>query len=45
LIREALRRVDGGQSKAARLLGVSRNGLVKKLKRLDLKVGWDRGES
>ena len=44
LIREALRRAEGGQSKAARLLGVSRNGLVKKLKRLDLKVGWVSGE-
>ena len=44
LIREALCRVDGRQAKAARLLGMSRNGLVKKLKRLDLKAGWARRE-
>jgi DNA-binding NtrC family response regulator/pSer/pThr/pTyr-binding forkhead associated (FHA) protein len=35
-IREALRRKDGNKSAAARLLGLSRNGLASKLKRLDL---------
>lgn len=40
LIREALRRCGGRQVDAARLLGISRNGLAKKLKRLDLKETW-----
>jgi DNA-binding NtrC family response regulator/pSer/pThr/pTyr-binding forkhead associated (FHA) protein len=35
-IREALRRTDGNKSQAARLLGVSRNGLTMKMKRLGL---------
>ncbi len=34
LIREALRRSGGRQCKAARLLGISRNGLANKMKRL-----------
>ena len=36
LIREAMRRTDGNQTQAARLLGITRNGLAKKLKRLDI---------
>ena len=36
LVREALRRAGGNQSRAARWLGVSRNGLIKKMKRLGL---------
>lgn len=40
LIREALLRTGGRLGEAARLLGISRNGLAKKLKRLDLKDGW-----
>ncbi len=37
LIRDALSRSDGNQTKAAKLLGVSRYGLQKMLKRLDIK--------
>ncbi len=36
LIREALRRVGGNQTHAARLLEVSRNGLLKKMKRFEI---------
>jgi two-component system nitrogen regulation response regulator GlnG len=36
LIEQALRRAKGNQSEAARLLGVSRNGLAMKLRRLGL---------
>jgi DNA-binding NtrC family response regulator len=36
LLREALGRADGNQSQAARLLGLSRFGLQKKLKRYQL---------
>ncbi len=35
-IREALRRTDGNKSQAARVLGLSRNGLAKKMARLGL---------
>ncbi len=38
LIRAALTRTEGNQTKAAKLLGVSRYGLQKKLKRLDIEV-------
>ena len=38
LIREALRRADGKQVEAAKLLGISRNGLANKLKRLGLRT-------
>ncbi|MEM9593291.1 MAG: sigma 54-interacting transcriptional regulator [Acidobacteriota bacterium] len=38
LIREALRRASGKKVEACRLLGLSRNGLDKKLKRLDIDV-------
>jgi transcriptional regulator with PAS, ATPase and Fis domain len=38
LIREALRRSDGNQTHAARLLEVSRNGLLKKMKRLRISI-------
>ena len=38
LIREALSRTAGNQSRAARLLGVSRNGLAKRLKRLGIRA-------
>ncbi|MCP3962225.1 MAG: FHA domain-containing protein [bacterium] len=37
LIREALRRSNGKQIEAAKLLGISRNGLANKLKRLGLR--------
>jgi len=37
-VREALRRTDGNKSAAARLLGISRNGLAMKLRR------WDEAE-
>ncbi|MEO1082989.1 MAG: sigma-54 dependent transcriptional regulator, partial [Acidobacteriota bacterium] len=37
-IREALRRTAGNQSAAARLLGISRNGLGKRIKRLGIDV-------
>ena len=36
LIREALRRTDGKPTHAARLLGLSRNGLAKKMRRLGI---------
>lgn len=36
LIREALRRSEGNQSRAAEILGISRNGLAKKMKRLGI---------
>ena len=36
LIREALRRTDGNQVQAAALLGMSRNGLANKMKRLGI---------
>ena len=42
LIREALVRTAGRQGEAALLLGISRNGLAKKLKRLGLKETWAR---
>jgi DNA-binding NtrC family response regulator len=35
-IREALRRSGGNKSEAARLLGLSRNGLAMKISRLEL---------
>ena len=38
LIREALRQTGGNQTHAARLLEVSRNGLLKKMKRLEISV-------
>jgi len=38
LIERALRRAGGNQSKAARLLQISRNGLAKRLKRLGIRV-------
>jgi len=37
-IREALRRTNGNKSQAARLLGLSRNGLAIKMERYGLKV-------
>ena len=36
LIREALRRAGGKVTHAAKLLGLSRNGLTKKMKRLGI---------
>ena len=39
LIREALHLADGKQIEAARLLGISRNGLAKKIKRLEIRTG------
>jgi len=36
LVREALERTAGNQSRAAQLLGVSRYGLQKMIKRLDV---------
>ena len=44
LIIEAMRRAGGRQVKAAEILGVSRGGLAKMLKRLDLKDSWARPE-
>ncbi|MCP4663938.1 MAG: hypothetical protein GY856_51805, partial [bacterium] len=37
LIRRALDQTQGNQTRAAKLLGVSRNGLAKRLKRLGIK--------
>jgi DNA-binding NtrC family response regulator len=37
LIREALTRVGGNRSRAAKLLGISRNGLAIKMQRLGIK--------
>jgi DNA-binding NtrC family response regulator len=37
-IREALRRTSGNKSQAARLLGLSRNGLAIKMERYGIKV-------
>jgi DNA-binding NtrC family response regulator len=36
LIQRALRRADGNHSEASRLLGVTRNGLTMKMKRLGI---------
>ncbi len=43
LIREALRLSEGKQIEAARLLGISRNGLSKKLKRLGIRRRYSAG--
>ena len=40
LIKEALMRAGGRLGQAAKLLEISRNGLAKKMKRLDLKGTW-----
>lgn len=42
LIREAMIRTAGHQIQAAELLGISRSGLAKKLKRLGLEGSWAR---
>ncbi|MCG8461746.1 MAG: sigma-54-dependent Fis family transcriptional regulator, partial [Holophagales bacterium] len=42
LITEAMRRSRGRQTRAARLLGVSRSGLAKMLDRLNLRNSWIR---
>ncbi len=36
LLREALRRAHGRQNRAAELLGISRNGLARRLQRLGI---------
>lgn len=38
LIREALRRAEGNKSQAARLLKITRNGLAKKMERLEIEI-------
>lgn len=43
LIREAMRRCSGHQIRAAELLGLSRSGLAKKLKRYGLSTSWAQG--
>ncbi|MEM8993770.1 MAG: sigma 54-interacting transcriptional regulator, partial [Acidobacteriota bacterium] len=45
LIRRALRRTQGNRSAAAKLLGLSRNGLANRLKRLDLDIFETPSES
>ena len=45
LIQEALRRTGGHKLEAARLLEISRNGLAKKLERLEMKKSWASDES
>jgi len=42
LLREAMLRTGGRLGEAADLLGLSRNGLAKKLKRFDLRHSWAR---
>ncbi len=44
LLSEALRRTEGRQVRAARLLGLSRNGLAEKLKRLGIDPRTFRGQ-
>lgn len=45
LIREALHRARGKKVEACRLLGLSRNGLDKKLKRLDISVDASKSDT
>jgi two-component system response regulator AtoC len=43
LIREALSRAGGNRSQAAKLLGISRNGLAIKMERLGIKASAPSG--
>ncbi len=45
MVREAMIRTSGHQIRAAELLGISRSGLAKKLKRLGLSDSWARAQS